>query len=134
MGQHRLGLVIDRDDLPHTEHAHELIGADHGDLPISVILVHSAPGAGPALHRHPYVEVFVVESGEATFRLGDERIVVKGGQIVIGQADIPHGFTNTGKGELRLVAIHCAPNFKTEWLSTPDPVWLSSPRVKPAQP
>lgn len=28
--------LIDLDDLPHTEHAHEFIGADHGDVPVSL--------------------------------------------------------------------------------------------------
>jgi mannose-6-phosphate isomerase-like protein (cupin superfamily) len=68
--------VIKLDDLPHTVHAHEFEGEDHGDVPFSIILVHSAPGVGPRLHRHPYAEVFVVESGQATFQLGDETIVV----------------------------------------------------------
>ena len=119
--------VVDLDDLPHNEHAHEFVGADHGGVPVSLILVHSAPGAGPAVHRHPYAEVFVVESGQATFQLGERRIVVESGQIVIGPADIPHGFTNTGSGELRLTAIHCAPAFKTDWVAAPDPQWASPP-------
>lgn len=123
--------VVALDDLPRTEHAHEFVGADHGDVPVSVILVHSAPGVGPALHRHPYAEVFVVESGQATFQLGERRIVVEGGQIVIGPADIPHGFTNTGTGELRLTAIHCAPAFKTDWVAGPDPAWASPSRITP---
>jgi mannose-6-phosphate isomerase-like protein (cupin superfamily) len=120
--------VIQLDDLPHTRHAHEFVGADYGDVPVSLILVHSEPGAGPAVHRHPYAELFVVESGQATFQLGDSEIVVKGGQIVIGPPDIPHAFTNTGTGELRLTAIHCAPKFITEWEASPDPVWVSPPR------
>jgi mannose-6-phosphate isomerase-like protein (cupin superfamily) len=122
--------VIDVDDLPHTEHAHEFVGADHGDVPVSLILVHSAPGAGPAVHRHPYAEVFVVESGQATFELGESLIVVEAGQIVVGPADIPHGFTNTGSGELRLTAIHCAAAFKTDWVAAADPVWTSPPKVQ----
>lgn len=40
------------------------MGAEHGDVPFSLILVHSRPGVGPKLHRHPYAEVFVVESGQ----------------------------------------------------------------------
>jgi quercetin dioxygenase-like cupin family protein len=122
-------MIIELDDLPHTKHAHEFVGADHGDVPVSLILVHSAPGAGPALHRHPYAEVFVVESGQATFQLGEDTIVVESGHIVVGPPDIPQGFTNTGAGELRLVAIHCAPRFKTDWVSAPDPVWVSAPRA-----
>ncbi len=38
----------------------------------------------------------------------------------------PHGFTNTGPGELRLTAIHGAGRFDTEWLAGPDPVWTSA--------
>jgi hypothetical protein len=45
----------------HTQHSHELIGNEH-ELPISLILVHSDPGTGPAMHRHPYPEVSVIES------------------------------------------------------------------------
>jgi quercetin dioxygenase-like cupin family protein len=123
--------VIDLDDLPHTENAHEFVGTDHGDVPVSLILVHSAPGAGPALHRHPYAELFVVEAGQATFQLGEKRIVVESGHIVVGPAGIPHGFTNSGSAELRLTAIHCASAFKTDWAAAPDPAWVSRPRTTP---
>lgn len=124
--------VIELKDLPHTEHAHEFVGADYGDVPVSLILVHSAPGAGPKLHLHPYPEVFVIESGQATFQVGDDRILATGGQIVIGPAGIPHGFTNTGTGELRLMAIHTAAQFNTEWMSEPDQAW-ASPRPQPTR-
>ena len=67
----REGTILALDDLEHTPHAHELVGADHGNVPFSLILVHSQPGVGPRLHRHPYPEVFVVESGQATFRIGE---------------------------------------------------------------
>ena len=120
-------LIIRLDDLEQTRHSHEFVGAEHGDVPFSIILVHSAPGVGPKLHRHPYAEVFVVESGQATFRLGAETIVVEEGHVVVGPPDVPHGFTNTGPGELRLTAIHAAGRFDTEWLAGPDPTWTSKP-------
>ena len=121
-------LIIELDDLEHTQHAHEFVGADHGEVPFSSILVHSRPGVGPKLHRHPYAEVFVVESGQATFKLGDETIVVEEGHVIVGPPDVAHGFTNTGSGELRLVAIHGASRFNTEWLAGDDPAWTSKPR------
>ena len=102
------GTIIELDDLDHTEHAHEFVGAEHGDVPFSVILVHSRPGVGPKLHRHPYAEVFVVESGQATFQIGDDTVVVDGGHVVVSPPGEAHGFTNTGTGELRLTAIHGA--------------------------
>jgi quercetin dioxygenase-like cupin family protein len=120
--------IIELDDLEHSRHSHEFVGAEHGDVPFSIILVHSEPGVGPKLHRHPYAEVFVVETGQATFQLGDETIVVDGGHIVVGLPDVPHGFTNSGTGELRLTAIHGAGRFDTEWLAGPDPVWTSKPK------
>ena len=120
--------IIDLDDLEQSRHSHEFVGAEHGEVPFSVILVHSEPGVGPKLHRHPYAEVFVVESGQATFQLGDRTIVVDGGHIVVGPPDVPHGFTNTGSGELRLTAIHGASRFDTEWLAGDDPVWTSKPK------
>jgi mannose-6-phosphate isomerase-like protein (cupin superfamily) len=123
-----MGSIIDFDDLPHSEHSHEFVGEEHGEVPFSIILVHAGPGVGPRLHRHPYAEVFVVEAGQATFRLGDDEIVVHGGQVVVGPPYVPHGFTNSGTDELRLTAIHGAGRFDTEWLAGPDPVWTSKPR------
>ena len=126
------GIVVPLDDLEHTKHAHELVGADYGDVPFCVILVHSQPGVGPKLHRHPYAEVFIVESGHATFRVGDETIVVDEGHVVVSPSGEAHGFVNSGSGELRLVAIHGAPRFNTEWLAGDDPTWASKPRTEPA--
>ena len=119
--------ILELDDLDHTEHAHELVGHEHGEVPFCVILVHAAPRVGPKLHRHPYPEVFVVESGQATFRIGDETVVVGGGHVVISPAGEAHGFTNSGRGELRLVAIHGGSRFVTEWLTGADPAWTSEP-------
>jgi mannose-6-phosphate isomerase-like protein (cupin superfamily) len=122
------GSIIAFDALEHTEHAHEFVGAEHGDVPFCVILVHSRPGVGPNLHRHPYAEVFVVESGQATFRIGDETVVIDGGHVVVSPPGEAHGFTNTGAGELRLTAIHGAGRFAIEWLAGTDPAWTSKPR------
>ena len=38
------GHVVALDDLEHTAHSHEFVGAEHGDVPFSIILVHSQPG------------------------------------------------------------------------------------------
>jgi quercetin dioxygenase-like cupin family protein len=120
--------IVRLDELPHSPHSHEFVGADHDDVPFSVILVHSQPGIGPKLHRHPYAEVFLVASGEATFQIGEERLVVVEGHIVVSPPGEAHGFVNSGAGELRLIAIHGAGRFNTEWLAGPDPVWTSEPR------
>ena len=122
------GHLVPLDELEHSRHSHEFVGAEHGDVPFSIILVHSAPGVGPKLHRHPYPEVFVVQSGQATFQIGDRTMVIGEGHIVVSPSGEAHGFTNTGAGELRLVAIHGASRFDTEWLAGPDPTWTSRGR------
>jgi mannose-6-phosphate isomerase-like protein (cupin superfamily) len=122
------GHVVSFDDLEHSEHSHEFVGAEHGEVPFSVILVHSRPGVGPKLHRHPYAEVFIVESGQATFQIGERRIVVDGGHVVVSPPGESHGFTNSGDGELRLTAIHGGSRFDTAWLDGPDPTWTSKRR------
>lgn len=119
-------LIVPFTELDQTRHADEFVGAEHGDVPFSIILVHSPIGAGPRVHQHPYAEVFIVEAGQATFRLGDETRVVEAGHVVVGPPNVAHGFTNSGAGELRLVAIHGAPRFITEWLEGADPTWASS--------
>jgi quercetin dioxygenase-like cupin family protein len=119
-------LVIPFDQLDHTPKRHELVGADH-DVPFSVILIHDVPGSGPAPHTHPYPEVFIVESGTATFLLGAEEVVVSEGHVVIGPSNVAHGFTNSGEGELRIVSIHANERFITDWLAEPDEPWVSKP-------
>jgi mannose-6-phosphate isomerase-like protein (cupin superfamily) len=125
-------LVVPFDDLEHTAKRHELIGAEH-DVPVAVILILDVPGSGPAPHTHPYPEVFIVEAGEATFRLGDEHVVVSEGHVVIGPSNVAHGFTSNGPGELRVVAIHGSPRFITEWLEGSDPAWRSNPVARPGR-
>jgi mannose-6-phosphate isomerase-like protein (cupin superfamily) len=128
MTDQAIGHIVPFDELEHSEHSHEFVGADHGDVPFCVILVHSRPGVGPKLHRHPYPEVFIVESGQATFQIGDRQLVVEGGHVVVSPPGEAHGFTNTGTDELRLTAIHGAGRFDTEWLAGPDATWTSKRR------
>ena len=64
--------IIKQDQLPWSAIAHELVGADHG-LEITILFVDAGPGRGPALHKHPYAEVFIIQEGEATFTVGAER-------------------------------------------------------------
>ena len=112
--------VIKQDQLPWSAIAHELVGADHG-LEITILFVDAEPGRGPALHRHPYAEVFIIQEGEATFTVGAEQLDARAGDILVAHANEPHSFVNSGAGQLRQVDIHLSPSFSTEWLSEPEP-------------
>jgi mannose-6-phosphate isomerase-like protein (cupin superfamily) len=103
--------ILRQDQLPSSE----LEGHTHG-VGVSIILVDAPPGRGPALHKHAYEEVFIVQEGRAAFTAGDEEREARGGEIVIVPPDTPHRFVNSGDGPLRLIAIHVSPRFVTEWL------------------
>jgi quercetin dioxygenase-like cupin family protein len=104
--------VTDRDALA----GNEFVGAEHGGAGICFILVEAEPGSGPALHRHPYEEVFIVQEGRATYTAGGEQREVVAGEIVVVPPNVPHRFVNSGDGPLRQIDIHVSPRFATEWL------------------
>jgi mannose-6-phosphate isomerase-like protein (cupin superfamily) len=108
--------IVTMADLPSAGWSSDFEGYLCGDAPISIIFVDVPPGGGPRLHRHPYLELFIVHEGTATFTVGDTTYDVAAGQIVIGPADVPHAFVNTGTGPLRQTDIHCNDRFVTEWL------------------
>jgi mannose-6-phosphate isomerase-like protein (cupin superfamily) len=108
--------VTRRSDLPWSEIAHEFIGAEHGGISITFLLVDAEPGRGPRLHRHPYDEVLIIHEGRATLDDGAETRDVEAGDVIIIPAGQPHAFINTGSGPLRQIDIHATSRFITEWL------------------
>ena len=111
--------VIRVEDLPWSDIARELVGAEHG-LDVTILFVDAQPGRGPALHRHPYAEVFIVQEGEATFTLDDATVSARKGDILVARPNQPHAFVNSGSGPLRQIDIHLSASFSTEWLDRPD--------------
>lgn len=77
-----------------------------GDIPISVFVTRYERGQGPDLHLHPYAEVFVVETGTATFTVGDEELTVEAGNVVVVPPQTPHGFKGAADDVLRVVSVH----------------------------
>jgi mannose-6-phosphate isomerase-like protein (cupin superfamily) len=76
------------------------------------------PGSGPKLHQHPYAEIFVVDTGQADFQVGESRLMAHAGDILIAPAGAAHRFTSAGEDQLRLTAIHTAATIETEWLAS----------------
>jgi quercetin dioxygenase-like cupin family protein len=104
------------DELGGSDGARTFIGADHDDVPISLFIIDRPPGSGPALHRHPYPEVFVVHAGQAEFEVDGERLGATAGDVAIAPAGAAHKFVNVGTESLRMTAIHTAARMETEWL------------------
>lgn len=94
----------------------EYEGRDYG-AGTSLILVNtSKDGDGPALHRHPYSETFIIVAGQALFTVGDRTLTGSAGQIVIVPPNTPHKFAKTGDQPLQMVDVHASDHFITEWL------------------
>lgn len=107
--------IVNRADLPNDGDTFGFVGARY-DTDVSFIVVDMPPDAVVKLHTHPYKEIFIIEEGSATYTIGEETIEAHAGQIVIADADVPHGFTNTGEGRLKQVDIHLSKKFVTHWL------------------
>ena len=56
-------LRIREKDLPFRGSSYNFVGADHGDVGVSVFLFRGEHGAGPGPHRHPYDEIQFVQEG-----------------------------------------------------------------------
>jgi len=109
-------LILDKNELPHSETAHRFEGHLNGGPDVSFFLIDSGRGGGPGLHTHPYAEVFVIQDGEVVFTAGDETIEAKAGQIVIVPAGVPHKYVNSGAGGARHIDIHTSGRMITDWL------------------
>src|SRR5918994_7839028 len=95
--------VIPVDDIRRSPRSALFQGRDV--IPVCMFILRYERDEGPALHLHPYAEVFVVQEGTATFTVGDEDVVVEEGHITIVPPETPHGFKNRHGGVLRVVSV-----------------------------
>ena len=107
---------LTQSDLTPSDFSREFVGDNFGGVPACVIFVDAEPGKGPALHKHPYAELFFILEGEATFTDGANERVVGAGAVVVVPPDHPHGFVNSGAGRLRQIDVHLSSRFETRWL------------------
>jgi quercetin dioxygenase-like cupin family protein len=108
--------VISNDELPNNKSVYTFEGYQYADVDVSFFLSETVPGKGPALHKHPYDEVFVVQEGELTLTVGEDTIKATGGRIVIAPAEAPHKFVNSGTRRARHIDIHTSRRMITDWL------------------
>lgn len=112
--------VIRKEKLPLIGSSYNFVGADQGDVAISMFLVEAKPGRGAPLHCHAYDEIVLVEEGSPRFVeegsprfvVGDEIQDAMPGDIMVEKAGTPHGFVNAGTGILRQIDIHASPHFR----------------------
>ena len=105
---------IRQDDLPHIGSSHNFVGADQGNVGISVFLFHGKPGSGPGPHRHPYDEVQFVREGRGIWNVNGLEFEAGAGDILIIKAGEVHSFRAIGETPLVQVDVHLSPRFIQE--------------------
>lgn len=105
---------VRQQDLPFVGSSHQFVGADNGDVAVSVFLFNGQPGSGPGPHRHPYDEVQFIKEGRGRYTVSGETFDAGAGDILVIKAGEVHSFKNIGDGPLVQLDIHLSPRFIQE--------------------
>jgi len=108
---------VRQEDLPFKGLSHDFVGADNGDVNISVYLLNAPPGRGPGPHRHPYDEVQFVREGRGAYTVDGRQFEVGPGDILVIKAGEVHSFRAIGETNLVQVDVHLSPRFIQENLT-----------------
>lgn len=106
--------AIRRTDLPFIGSSYNFVGADHGDVAVSMFLVEAKPGRGAPLHMHEYDEIVLVQKGRSRMVIGNEIREATAGDILVIKARTPNGFINIGDDILKQLDIHVSPRFEQQ--------------------
>ena len=101
-------------ELPFQGSSHQFVGADQGDVGVSVFLLSAQPGRGPGPHRHPYDEVQFVREGRGRWVVDGAEFEAGAGDILVIKAGEIHSFTCIGEGPLVQLDVHLSPRFIQE--------------------
>ncbi|MFI5210007.1 MAG: cupin domain-containing protein [Gemmatimonadales bacterium] len=108
---------VRQQDLPFVGSSHQFVGADQGDVNISVFLLNALPGRGPGPHRHPYDEVQFIREGRGAYVVDGKEFEAGAGDILVIKAGEVHSFRCIGESPLVQVAVHLSPRFIQENLA-----------------
>ena len=104
-------------ELPFVGSSHRFVGAEQGDVNVSVFLFNGAPGAGPGPHRHPYDEIQFIQSGRGRWMVDGQEFDGGAGDIFVIKAGEVHSFKCIGPEPLVQLDIHLSPRFIQENLA-----------------
>lgn len=110
--------AVRKQDLPLIGSSYNFVGAEQGDVAISIFLVEAQPGRGAPLHFHEYDEIVLVQEGRSRFVIGEIIREALPGDILVVKARTPHGFVNAGSGILKQTDIHVSPRFRQEFVDS----------------
>jgi quercetin dioxygenase-like cupin family protein len=108
---------VRQQDLPFIGSSHHFVGADNGDVNVSVFLLNALPGRGPGPHRHPYDEIQFIREGRGLYVVDGKEFEAGAGDILVIKAGEVHAFRCIGESPLVQLDIHLGPRFSQENLS-----------------
>jgi len=108
---------IRQEDLPFKGSSHHFVGADNGDVNVSVFLFRGLPGRGPGPHRHPYDEIQFVQEGRGLWTVDGKDFEAGAGDILVIKAGEIHSFRCLGDAPLVQLDVHVSPRFIQENLT-----------------
>jgi quercetin dioxygenase-like cupin family protein len=109
--------IVRKEELPLIGSSYNFVGAERGDVAVSLYLVEAQPGRGAPLHFHDYDEIILVQEGVSRLLAGEEVREARANDVIVIKAGTPHGFVNIGPGVLRQVDIHASPRFRQQNLA-----------------
>lgn len=83
---------------------------------VSFFISDLAPTKGPGLHKHPYPETCIVQSGQVEVTVDEQKVLARAGDIVVIEAETPHCFIAIGEEQLQMICIHASDLFAMDWL------------------
>jgi quercetin dioxygenase-like cupin family protein len=108
---------VRQEDLPFKGSSHHFVGADNGDVNVSVFLLSALPGKGPGPHRHPYDEIQFVREGRGKWKVDGKEFEGGAGDIFVIKAGEVHEFKCIGDSPLVQLDVHLSPRFIQENLT-----------------
>ena len=108
---------VRKEELPLVGSSYNFVGADQGDVAVSLFLVEAQPGRGAPLHYHDYDEIILIQEGISRLVAGEEVREARANDVIVIKAGTPHGFVNIGAGVLRQTDIHVSPHFRQKNLA-----------------
>jgi quercetin dioxygenase-like cupin family protein len=101
-------------DLPFKGSSFNFVGADNGDVNVSVFLFNGESGRGPGPHRHPYDEVQFIQQGRGAYNVDGKEFEAGAGDILVIKAGEVHSFKSIGDEPLVQLDVHLSPRFIQE--------------------
>jgi quercetin dioxygenase-like cupin family protein len=105
---------IRQEELPLRGSSHNFVGADNGDVGVSVFLFNGKPGSGPGPHRHPYDEIQFIREGRGIYNVNGEEFEAGAGDILVIKAGEVHSFRCIGDSPLVQLDVLLSPTFIQE--------------------